>query len=496
MIVNERPSEDTRQGLSAADKGSSMQERRHPRATLEIVARFRQSPGGTQFEGVGCNLSAAGMFIGTSRPLPAGTKLDIECESDELDGQIYGSAEVTWTRTETEGANRPSGMGVRFVSLVPSARRLIGELLKRGNMGTAGSRSRSNPPTGASLPMPVRLVVVESRPRAFDPSIDAVIADPLDSDETDAETESSVTGAKTPLQVLLSQSPPPAASSASSDESSFDEAVWRAQRLAELVESHRPAPLVSPSEVRVVGRRRRWHIGPKQKSAQVIAAVCIVALAFIATVAGIGAGPGKGVVPAKVGSDERKPTVAPKRTANSQTGTADKSAQTRKQATSGATLAPTTTVSAETSLAPLPTVRFDPEVAQDAKVEAPFANSVVTEAQSQPSEPTADKHVAPGTGPEAVSKPAQPPASQEAHLESTARILDQAHAALDAGDPQQARDLALDAIERRPEQAGGYIVLAGALDALGDKEGKKAAFQRCVEHATDSLVAACKALAR
>jgi hypothetical protein len=39
-------------------------------------------------------------------------------------------------------------------------------------------------------------------------------------------------------------------------------------------------------------------------------------------------------------------------------------------------------------------------------------------------------------------------------------------------------------------------VLAAALDKLGDRAGKAAAFRSCAQLATDSLAASCKALAR
>lgn len=74
--------------------------------------------------------------------------------------------------------------------------------------------------------------------------------------------------------------------------------------------------------------------------------------------------------------------------------------------------------------------------------------------------------------------------------------LERARQALDAGDPQRARDLATDAIGREPTRAAAYIVLAAALDALGDRRGMQAAFRTCVERATDALASACRSLSR
>jgi hypothetical protein len=78
----------------------------------------------------------------------------------------------------------------------------------------------------------------------------------------------------------------------------------------------------------------------------------------------------------------------------------------------------------------------------------------------------------------------------------TASAAKRARQRLDAGDPAGARDLARDAVRSAPDRAAGYIVLAAALDKLGDRAGKVAAFRSCVQLATDSLAASCRALAR
>lgn len=67
---------------------------------------------------------------------------------------------------------------------------------------------------------------------------------------------------------------------------------------------------------------------------------------------------------------------------------------------------------------------------------------------------------------------------------------------LDAGRTEEARDLARSAIRGAPHKAGGYMVLAAALDKLGDRAGKNATYRSCVELATDPLASACRSLAR
>ena len=67
---------------------------------------------------------------------------------------------------------------------------------------------------------------------------------------------------------------------------------------------------------------------------------------------------------------------------------------------------------------------------------------------------------------------------------------------LDAGNAAGARDLAREAVRSTPDRAAGYIVLAAALDKLGDRAGKAATFRSCAQLATDPLASACKSLAR
>jgi hypothetical protein len=79
---------------------------------------------------------------------------------------------------------------------------------------------------------------------------------------------------------------------------------------------------------------------------------------------------------------------------------------------------------------------------------------------------------------------------------ATDALVTQARRALNSGEPQRARELAKRAIRRAPERAGAYIVLAGALDALGDRDGMRNTLHTCASRAQDALLSACKTLAR
>jgi hypothetical protein len=95
----------------------------------------------------------------------------------------------------------------------------------------------------------------------------------------------------------------------------------------------------------------------------------------------------------------------------------------------------------------------------------------------------------------AAHTPTAPP-PRAAVARSAGSPLSRARRALDAGKPHEARTLATEAIGRNPTGAAAYIVLAGALDALGDRAGMQATFRSCAERATDSLAAACRSLLR
>jgi hypothetical protein len=75
-------------------------------------------------------------------------------------------------------------------------------------------------------------------------------------------------------------------------------------------------------------------------------------------------------------------------------------------------------------------------------------------------------------------------------------LIKRASSELGRGDAQEAQLLANQAILLDPTRARGYIVLAGARDALGDRAGKRAAFQACARNAQDALASTCRTLAR
>jgi uncharacterized protein (TIGR02266 family) len=71
------------------------------------------------------NLSTTGMFIVSTKPLPPATTFHFEFSVADDWKLIRGTARVVWTRYKKEGAERPPGMGVKFLELDTESRRLV-----------------------------------------------------------------------------------------------------------------------------------------------------------------------------------------------------------------------------------------------------------------------------------------------------------------------------------------------------------------------------------
>jgi uncharacterized protein (TIGR02266 family) len=76
------------------------------------------------------NLSMGGMFIRTTSPKPVGTIFDFELSLTDDFKLVQGIGEVIWVRERDDGAERPSGMGVRFLDLSSESRRLIQRIVE------------------------------------------------------------------------------------------------------------------------------------------------------------------------------------------------------------------------------------------------------------------------------------------------------------------------------------------------------------------------------
>jgi uncharacterized protein (TIGR02266 family) len=75
------------------------------------------------------NVSMGGMFLRATRPLPPGTRIDLELRIVGEQGPLRGTGEVMWSRETATQDGAPSGMGLRFVGLDPKACDVISRLV-------------------------------------------------------------------------------------------------------------------------------------------------------------------------------------------------------------------------------------------------------------------------------------------------------------------------------------------------------------------------------
>jgi len=77
------------------------------------------------------NLSKTGMFIQTETPRPSGSQFEFVLQLGDDFNLVQGQAEVVWTRRASEGADRPTGMGIRFVSLDKTSEGVLMRLIQQ-----------------------------------------------------------------------------------------------------------------------------------------------------------------------------------------------------------------------------------------------------------------------------------------------------------------------------------------------------------------------------
>jgi molecular chaperone DnaK len=101
------------------------------------------------------NISPGGLFLRTRVPQPPGTVLDFEFRLGDGFELIRGRGEVVWNRLEDEGAARPAGMGLRFISLSDGSKELIYRIVDQHILhGGTPFDVTQHPPDPVPLPPP------------------------------------------------------------------------------------------------------------------------------------------------------------------------------------------------------------------------------------------------------------------------------------------------------------------------------------------------------
>jgi len=77
------------------------------------------------------NLSGLGVYIKTRQPLPKGARFNLKLNLPDEEEPLRIGCEVAWTRTETDDpAERPIGMGVKFIQISKEGLQRLREALK------------------------------------------------------------------------------------------------------------------------------------------------------------------------------------------------------------------------------------------------------------------------------------------------------------------------------------------------------------------------------
>jgi uncharacterized protein (TIGR02266 family) len=102
-----------------------MERRSSKRNARRVQVNFWDTADELPRTGYTINLSSTGVFVGTNRPLPPGTKVRLSLSLDDtettLDGTVVHAARVSPLLQRL----RPSGMGVRFDQDHPELRDLL-----------------------------------------------------------------------------------------------------------------------------------------------------------------------------------------------------------------------------------------------------------------------------------------------------------------------------------------------------------------------------------
>ena len=91
------------------------------------------------------DISMEGMFLQSETPRPVGTLVQFELQLDDGQDVIQGLGDVVWVRVQSQGIEKPTGMGIQFRYIDSQSRdrirRIVGEYID--NEGVPGTSSGS-----------------------------------------------------------------------------------------------------------------------------------------------------------------------------------------------------------------------------------------------------------------------------------------------------------------------------------------------------------------
>ena len=134
--------------------------RRDRRAPVALKVRFKSATLDEFIEQYAQDISKGGAFIKAKKPMAVGTLLKFEFRLQDDSSIIRGVGRVVWCRSPEEAdAERPAGMGIKFIKMDPESRSLVERIVSErggqpGRFDQAGDRPTAAGPApgGESKP--------------------------------------------------------------------------------------------------------------------------------------------------------------------------------------------------------------------------------------------------------------------------------------------------------------------------------------------------------
>src|SRR6476660_1654831 len=122
---------------------------------VSLNVRYKSATVDEFIENHSHDVSKGGIFIKTPNPFPPGTLLKFEIRLAGDQAVIAGVGRVVWKRESPQAAaERPSGMGVKFIKLDDSSRTVIERLVSTKSDAGKAFESESPSDVGADTETP------------------------------------------------------------------------------------------------------------------------------------------------------------------------------------------------------------------------------------------------------------------------------------------------------------------------------------------------------
>lgn len=112
------------------DETADLDRRRHPRAPfliLEIKGKHSNKVFLAQTE----NVSQGGLFFSSRQPLKIGDRFPVEFVLPDNKTMFRCTSEVVWKKRYDTAGIASEGIGIRFVDLEPSQKKILGDWIER-----------------------------------------------------------------------------------------------------------------------------------------------------------------------------------------------------------------------------------------------------------------------------------------------------------------------------------------------------------------------------